>query len=73
MTRSIVSWSLRFRLLVLGVAAAAMIAGFALLPTMPLDATPEFTPTYVEIQTEALGLSARRSSSSSRFRSRRTS
>ena len=58
MTRSIVSWSLRFRLLVLGIAAAAMIAGFALLPTMPLDATPEFTPTYVEVQTEALGLSA---------------
>ena len=58
MTRSIVSWSLRFRLLVLGMAAAAMIAGFALLPTMALDATPEFAPTYVEVQTEALGLSA---------------
>jgi Cu/Ag efflux pump CusA len=35
-----------------------MIAGFALLPTMPLDTTPEFAPTYVEVQTEALGLSA---------------
>ncbi|MEO7294832.1 MAG: efflux RND transporter permease subunit, partial [Candidatus Limnocylindria bacterium] len=58
MTRSIVSWSLRFRLLILGIAAATMIAGFALLPTMPLDATPEFAPTYVEVQTEALGLSA---------------
>lgn len=58
MTRSIVSWSLRFRLLILGIAAAAMVAGFALLPTMPLDATPEFAPTYVEVQTEALGLSA---------------
>ena len=57
-TESIVSWSLRFRLLVLGIAAAAMIAGFVLLPTMPLDATPEFAPTYVEVQTEALGLSA---------------
>jgi len=57
-TRSIVSWSLRFRLLILGIAAATMIAGFALLPTMPLDATPEFAPTYVEVQTEALGLSA---------------
>ena len=58
MTRSIVFWSLRFRLLILGIAAAAMIAGFVLLPTMPLDATPEFAPTYVEVQTEALGLSA---------------
>jgi len=57
-TRSIVSWSLRFRLLILGIAAAAMVGGFMLLPTMPLDATPEFTPTYVEVQTEALGLSA---------------
>jgi Cu/Ag efflux pump CusA len=57
-TRSIAAWSLRFRLLILGIGAATMIAGFALLPTMPLDATPEFTPTYVEIQTEALGLSA---------------
>ncbi|MGI8658868.1 MAG: efflux RND transporter permease subunit [Candidatus Limnocylindria bacterium] len=58
MTRAIVLWSLRFRMLVLGAAAAVMIAGVALLPTMPLDATPEFAPTHVEVQTEALGLSA---------------
>jgi Cu/Ag efflux pump CusA len=57
-TRSIAAWSLRFRLLVLGIAAATIIAGFALLPTMALDVTPEFAPTYVEVQTEALGLSA---------------
>ncbi len=58
MTRSIAAWSLRFRVLVLGIAAAMVIAGFALLPTMALDVTPEFTPPYVEVQTEALGLSA---------------
>ncbi|HEX7171847.1 MAG TPA: efflux RND transporter permease subunit [Candidatus Limnocylindria bacterium] len=58
MTRSIAAWSLHFRLLVLGIAAATVIAGFALLPTMALDVTPEFTPPYVEVQTEALGLSA---------------
>lgn len=58
MTRAIVLWSLRFRMLVLGAAAAVMFAGVALLPTMALDATPEFAPTHVEVQTEALGLSA---------------
>ena len=54
--RRIAQWSYRFRLPVLGVAAA--IASVVLLPQEPLDAVPEFTPPYVEIQTEALGLSA---------------
>lgn len=58
MMRSLVGWSLRFRLLVLGAAAAAMLFGFTQLPRVPVDVLPEFGPPYVEIQTEALGLSA---------------
>lgn len=58
MMRAIVGWSLRFRLLVLGAAAAMMLLGFTQLPRVPVDALPEFTPPYVEVQTEALGLSA---------------
>ena len=56
--RRIAEWSLRFRLLVLGIAAVIAIASVVVLPHAPLDAVPEFTPPYVEIQTEALGLSA---------------
>ena len=56
--RSIVGWSLRFRLLVLGLAAALLLFGFVQLPNVPVDVVPEFTPPYVEVQTEALGLSA---------------
>lgn len=56
--RWIVAWSLRFRLLTLGIAAALMLFGLTQLPNVPVEAVPEFTPPYVEIQTEALGLSA---------------
>src|SRR3954449_10140758 len=48
----------RFRLLVLAVAAAVMALGFVQLGNAPVDVLPEFTPPYAEIQTEALGLSA---------------
>ena len=58
MIRGIVGWSLQFRLLVLGVAAAALLFGYTQLPAVAVDTVPEFTPPYVEIQTEALGLSA---------------
>lgn len=58
MIRSIVALSLRFRVLVLGIAVATMAAGVLTLPRAPIDAVPEFAPPYVEIQTEALGLSA---------------
>ena len=54
----IAEWTVRFRLAVLGIAAAVAVASVALLPHAPLDAVPEFTPPYVEVQTEALGLSA---------------
>ena len=58
MTRLILGWTLRYRLLVLGVAAATVLFGAIQLPKLPLEAVPEFAPPYVEIQTEALGLSA---------------
>jgi CzcA family heavy metal efflux pump len=58
MIRSIVRSSLRFRLLVLGIAAGIMVVGITQLRDAPTDVLPEFTPPYVEVQTEALGLSA---------------
>lgn len=56
--REIVGWSLRFRSLVMGMAAAALVAGVIQASRVPVDTLPEFSPPYVEIQTEALGLSA---------------
>jgi len=58
MIRSIVRGSLRFRLLVVAIAVGVMGVGIAQLRDAPVDPLPEFTPPYVEIQTEALGLSA---------------
>jgi CzcA family heavy metal efflux pump len=58
MMRSIVGTSLRFRLLLLAAAALTMAIGISQLRGAPVDVLPEFTPPYVEIQTEALGLSA---------------
>src|SRR5690349_22929533 len=56
--RSIVRASLQFRYLVVIIAAVVMITGVIQLRKMPVDILPEFSPPYVEIQTEALGLSA---------------
>jgi CzcA family heavy metal efflux pump len=56
--RWIIRSSLRFRLLVVGIAAGVMAVGLAQLRDAPVDVLPEFTPPYVEVQTEALGLSA---------------
>jgi CzcA family heavy metal efflux pump len=56
--RWLISSSLRFRVLVLGIAAAVMFVGVTQLRDAPVDVLPEFTPPYVEVQTEALGLSA---------------
>ncbi len=58
MIRALVSTSVRLRGLVIGLAATIIVAGIALLPKAPADVLPEFTPPYVEIQTESLGLSA---------------
>src|SRR5438876_5173058 len=54
----IVGLSLKFRLFVVALAVAMMFVGITQLRTMPVDALPEFAPPYVEVQTEALGLSA---------------
>ncbi|HET7073019.1 MAG TPA: efflux RND transporter permease subunit, partial [Mycobacterium sp.] len=58
MMRWIVGSSLRFRLLVLPVAAALTAIGVAQLRAAPVDVLPEFSPPTVQVQTEALGLSA---------------
>jgi CzcA family heavy metal efflux pump len=58
MIRGIVKWSLQFRFLVVIVAVALMVFGITQFRNMPVDVLPEFSPPYVEIQTEALGLSA---------------
>src|SRR4051812_8404461 len=58
MTRRIIATSLKFRLLVLMAAAGLLVAGVVTLSKASVDTYPEFTPPSVEIQTEALGLSA---------------
>src|SRR5205809_1903244 len=58
MIRWIVGWSLKFPLLVLALALALIIVGITQLRSMPVDALPEFAPPYVQVQTEAPGLSA---------------
>src|SRR5919197_189645 len=58
MIRSIVGSCLKFRLLVFVGAAALLFVGVTQIRKMPVDVLPEFGPPTVEIQTEALGLSA---------------
>ena len=59
MMRGIVGSSLKFQFLLITIAAALMAFGVTQLRAMPVDVLPEFSPPYVEIQTEALGLSAK--------------
>jgi CzcA family heavy metal efflux pump len=58
MIRAFVASSLRFRYIVLALAAAMLVFGILQIPKMPVDAFPEFAPPRVEIQTPCLGLSA---------------
>jgi len=58
MIRSIVESSLRFRPLVIAIAAIVMVFGIVRLDDMPVDVFPEILPVTVNVQTEALGLSA---------------
>src|SRR5919206_441670 len=58
MFRWIIGSSLQFRFLVLGVAAALIVFGASHLRNMPVDVFPEFAPPVVEVQTEAIGMSA---------------
>ncbi len=58
MSRWLVSTSLRIRFLIVVIAAVLLVFGFSQVASMPVDIFPEFNPPLVEIQTEALGLSA---------------
>jgi CzcA family heavy metal efflux pump len=58
MIGSIVSSSLRLRTLVVVVAVIMMTVGVSRLGDMPVDVFPEIMPVTVNVQTEALGLSA---------------
>jgi CzcA family heavy metal efflux pump len=58
MMRWMIGTSIQFRFLVLVLAAVLIVFGIQQLRSMPVDVLPEFSPPYVEIQTEALGLSA---------------
>src|SRR5512144_2937889 len=58
MMRWIVNSSLRFRFLVIAVAASVMFYAVTQLRGMPVDVFPEFAPPRVEVQTPCLGLSA---------------
>ncbi len=55
--RSIVSWALNYRFLVIAAAVGIMVFGVVRLQTAQVDVFPEFAPPQVEVQTESLGLS----------------
>ncbi|MCL4705926.1 efflux RND transporter permease subunit [bacterium] len=57
MMRWIVGSSLKFRFLVIAIAAGLMYFGIGQLGKMPVDVFPEFAPPMVEVQTICLGLS----------------
>jgi Cu/Ag efflux pump CusA len=56
--RWVLGSGLRFWRLVVALAIGVVVFGVAQLRSAPVDAYPEFTPPAVQIQTEALGLSA---------------
>src|SRR4029453_16302015 len=58
MMRSIISWSLRFRFLLLFLAFGLMFVGYRNVQNMPVDVFPEFAPPRVEVQTIAVGLNS---------------
>jgi Cu/Ag efflux pump CusA len=58
MMRALVSTSVRFRLIAIGIAGVLLLVGATQLQTARVDVLPEFAPTTVQVQTEALGLSA---------------
>src|SRR5580658_1460806 len=58
MLRSISLASIRFRYIVLAITAGLFVAGITQLHKMHVDVLPETSPAVVNIQTDALGLSA---------------
>ena len=57
--RGIINSSLQYRFLVIVIAGVLMVSGLNQARTMSVDVLPEFSPPFVEIQTEAPGLSAK--------------
>jgi CzcA family heavy metal efflux pump len=55
--RTIVAAALRFRFLVVALAAGLIVVGVGQIREMPVDVFPEFSPPKVEIQTLGIGLS----------------
>ena len=58
MIREAVALSVKFRVLVVGAAVVLLSLGLLQLPKASVDALPEFSPPQVQVQAEALGLSA---------------
>ena len=58
MMSRVIMTSMKMRLVVASMAALLIIFGFTQLTKVPVDVLPEFSRPFVEIQTEALGLSA---------------
>jgi len=58
MMRWIVGKSLKARRMMVALAAVLIVVGLTQLRSMPVDVLPEFQPPTVQVQTEALGLSA---------------
>lgn len=54
----LVEIALRMRVAILALSVLLIVVGIRLVPHMPLDVFPEFAPPYIEIQTEAPGLSS---------------
>jgi CzcA family heavy metal efflux pump len=58
MMRQILIFSLRFRYIAVAASVAMLVLGGLQLRETPVDVFPEFAPPRVEVQTDALGLSA---------------
>jgi Cu/Ag efflux pump CusA len=58
MLRWLIGTSIRARIMVVVLGAGVLVLGVVQLRDMPRDSLPEFSPVQVEVQTEALGLSA---------------
>ncbi len=58
MLRWIIASSLRFRFIIVALAAAMMVVGVGQISQMPVDVFPEFAPPRVEVQTSSFGLTA---------------
>jgi Cu/Ag efflux pump CusA len=56
--RALTSWSLNQRVLIVAAAVVLVVFGITRGGNTPINLLPEFSPVIVEIQTEALGLSA---------------